>query len=138
MPRRQKKTPAPEPDNEALALLNLQKQVHQITEARATLANVMTLVRETPVHNFTSAQDRRTLSTAQSCLDSLSIRLEAHANTVEETVKQKQLTFLLHQRQMTIQAYHIDSAASSLTGCLGEREWGRDVAPSWVVSEDVI
>ena len=46
MPRRQKKTPAPEPDNEALALLNLQKQVHQITEARATLANVMTLVRE--------------------------------------------------------------------------------------------
>ena len=102
--------------------MNLQKQVHQITEARATLANVMTLVRETPLHNFTSAQDRRTLSTAQSCLDSLSIRLEAYANTVEETVKQKQLTFLLHQRQMTIQAYHTDSAASSLTGCLGERE----------------
>ena len=53
----------------------------------------MALVRETPLRNFTSAQDRRTLSTAQSCLDSLSIR-EAHANTVEETVKQKQLTLL--------------------------------------------
>ena len=179
MPRRQKKTPAPEPDNEALALLNLQKQVHQITQVRATLANVMTPVRETPLHNFTTvvrktaersaqhkavwiafffgrrhlpfgwsptlrltcgpAGNRTTTGSLsalskdtalptspqgrlQSCLDSLSIRLEAHANTVEETVKQKQLTFLLHQRQITIQAYHTDSAASSLTGCLGERE----------------
>ena len=122
MPRRQKKAPAPEDDNEASALLNLQKQVHQIAEARATLANVMTLVRETPLHNFTSPQDRRTLSIAQNCLDSLNIRLEAHANTVEETVKQKQLTLLLHQRQMTIHAYHTHSSASSVTGCLGERE----------------
>ena len=75
MPRRQKEASAPENDNEALMLLQLQKQVQQLTEARATLTKVMALVRETPLHNFTSAQDRRTLNTAQSCLDSLSIRL---------------------------------------------------------------
>ena len=122
MPRRQRKAPAPEGDNEALALLTLQKQVRQIAKARATLANVLTLVQETPLHNFTSAQDRRTLSIAQNCLDSLNIRLEAHANTVEETVKQKQLTLLLHQQQMTVHAHHTHSSASSVTGCLGGRE----------------
>ena len=37
MPRRQRKVPAPEGDNEALALLTLQKQVRQIAKARATL-----------------------------------------------------------------------------------------------------
>ena len=94
MPRRQKKAPTPANDNDAVTLLTLQQQVLQLTEARATLANVLTLVRETPLHNFTSAQDRRTLSTAQSCLDSLCIRLEAYADTVQETVKQKQLAFL--------------------------------------------
>ena len=129
MPRRQQKALVPEDDNEALTLLNLQKQVHQLTEARATLAKVMTLVRETPLHNFTSAQDRRTLSTAQSCLDSLSIRLEAHANTVEETVKQRQLTLLLRQRQTTGKVHHTDLSASSLTGCLGECERDGAVAP---------
>ena len=97
MPRRQKQAPTPVNDNEAVMLLTLQQQVLQLTEARATLANVLTLVRETPLHNFTSAQDRRTLSTAQSCLDSLCIRLEAHANTVERTVKQKQLELLVRQ-----------------------------------------
>ena len=129
MPRRQKKASAPENDNEALMLLQLQKQVQQLTEARATLTKVMALVRETPLHNFTSAQDRRTLNTAQSCLDSLSIRLEAHSNTVEQTVKQKQLTFLLSQRQTTCKVHHTDSSASSLTGCLGECEGGCAVAP---------
>ena len=124
MPRRQKKAPAPENDNEALTLLTLQQQVLQLTEARATLANVVTLVRETPLHNFTSAQDRRTLSTAQSCLDSLSIRLEAHANTVEETVKQKQLAFLLRQRQATGKVHRTDSPAPSLEGVSG-RVWAR-------------
>ena len=68
-------------------LLSLQQQVLQLTTAKATLDDVQKLVHETTLYNFTSAQDRRTLSTAQSCLDSLRIRLEAHANTVEETVK---------------------------------------------------
>ena len=72
MPRRHKKAPTPGNNNEALMLLTLQQQVLQLTEARATLANVLTLVRETPLHDFTSAQDRRTLSTAQSCLDLVS------------------------------------------------------------------
>ena len=54
---------------------------------------------ETPLQNLASAQDRRTLHTAQSCLDSLRIRLEAHANTVEDTVRQKQVSLVLRQRQ---------------------------------------
>ena len=86
MPRRQKETPAPEISNDALTLLSLQQQVLQLTTARATLEDVLKLVHETTLSNFTSAQDRRTLNAAQDCLDSLRIRLEAHANTVEETV----------------------------------------------------
>ena len=129
MPRRQKKAPAPENDNETLMLLTLQQPVLQLTEARATLANVLTLVRATPLHNFTSAQDRRTLSTAQSCLDSLCIRLEAHANTVEETVKQKQLAFLERQRQATGKIYHTGLPAPSLEGVSDESERGCSVAP---------
>ena len=130
MPRRQKKAPAPQNDNEALMLLTLQQQVHQLTEARATLANVLTLLRETPLHNFTSAQDRRTLSTAQSCLDSLCIRLEAHTNTVEETVKQKQVALLVRQRQVTGECSHTDFFAPSCEG-VSEREW---VRPCYIIS----
>ena len=129
MPRRQKKAPTPANDNDALTLLTLQQQVLQLTEARATLANVLTLVRETPLHNFTSAQDRRTLSTAQSCLDSLCIRLEAHANTVEETVKQKQLAFLMRQKQATGELHHADLPAPSVEGVLGDSERGCAVSP---------
>ena len=104
MPRRQKKAPAPENSNDALTLLSLQQQVLQLTTARATLDDVLKLVHETTLYNFTSAQDRRTLNTAQSCLDSLRIRLEAHANTVEETVKQRQVSLVLRQRQETAEA----------------------------------
>ena len=99
MPRRQKKAPTPENSNDALTLLTLQQQVLQLTTARPTLDDVLKLVHETTLYNFTSAQDRRTLNTAQSCLDSLRIRLEAHANTVEETVKQRQVSLVLRQRQ---------------------------------------
>ena len=119
MPRRQKKAPAPLNDNEALMLLTLQQQVHQLTEARATLANVLTLVRETSLHNFTSAQDRRTLNTAQSCLDSLCIRLEAHTNTVEETVRQKQVALLVPQRQVKGECSHTDFSVPSCEGTTG-------------------
>ena len=93
--------------------------MHQLTEARATLANVLTLLRETPLHNFTSAQARRTLSTAQSCLDSLCIRLEAHTNTVEETVKQKQVALLVRQRQVMGECSHTDFFAPSCEGVSG-------------------
>ena len=88
-PTRRQKAPTPAHRNEALTLLTLQQQVLQLTAARATLDEVLELVHETPLHNLASAQDRRTLNTAQSCLDSLRIRLEAHANTVEDTVRQK-------------------------------------------------
>ena len=98
MPRRQK-APTPVNSNEALTLLILQQQVLQLTAARATLDEVLKLVHETPLYNLTSAQDRRTLNIAQSCLDSLRIGLEAHANTVEDTVRQKQVSLVSRQRQ---------------------------------------
>ena len=96
MSRRQKKVPALASNNDALTLLSLQQQVLQLTTAKAALDDVQKLVHA--LYNFTSAQDRRTLSTTQSCLDSLHIRLEAHANTVEETVKQRQVSLALCQR----------------------------------------
>ena len=75
MPRRQNEAPTPENSNDALTLLTLQQQVLQLTTARATLDDVLKLVHESTLYNFTSAQDRRTLNTAQSCLDSLRINL---------------------------------------------------------------
>ena len=113
MPRRQKKAPTPENSNDALTLLILQQQVLQLTAASATLGDVLKLAHETTLYNFTSAQDRRTLNTALSCLDSLRIRLEAHANTVEETVKQKQVSLALCQRQETAEALELPAELSA-------------------------
>ena len=104
MPRRQKKETDLAGNNDALTLLRLQQQVLKLTTAKAALEDVQKLVHETALHNFTSAQDRRTLSTAQSCLDSLRIGIEAQVNTVEETVKQRQMSLVLHQRQETAEA----------------------------------
>ena len=89
MPRRQtKKTENTQGGNDALTLLRLQQHVLQLTTAKAALEDIQTLVHETTLSNFTSAQDRRTLNTAQCCLNSLRIRVEAHVNSVEEAVKQ--------------------------------------------------
>ena len=63
--------------------------------AKATLEDVQKLVHETALYNFTSAQY---------CLNSLRIRIEAQVNTVEETVKQRQVSLLLHQRKETAEA----------------------------------
>ena len=103
MPRRQKKETDLASSNNALTLLHLQQQVITLTMAKTALEDVQRLVHETALHNFTSAQDRRTLSTAQS-FDSLRIRIEAQVNTVEETVKQPQVSLALHQRQETAKA----------------------------------
>ena len=112
MPRRQK-APTPAHSSEALTLLTLQQQVLQLTAARATLDEVLELVHETPLCNLASAQDRRTLNTAQSCLESLRIRLEAHANTVEDTVRQKQVSLVLRQRQEAAVATELPTDVSA-------------------------
>ena len=112
MPRRQK-APTPAHSNEALTLLTLQQQVLQFTAARATLDEVLELVHETPLCNLASAQDRRTLNTAQSCLESLRIGLEAHANTVEDTVRQKQVSLVLRQRQEAAVATELPTDVSA-------------------------
>ena len=103
MPRRQKKGTDSACNNDALTLLRLQ-QVVQLTTAKTALEDIQKLVHETALYNFTSAQDRRTLNTAQCYLNSLRIRVEAHVNTVEETVKQRQLSLSLHQRKETAEA----------------------------------
>ena len=87
-----------------LTLLRLQQHVLKLTEAKAALEDVQQLVHETALYTFTSAQDRRTLNTAHKCLDSLRIRTEAQANTVEEAVKQNQMSLASHLRQETAEA----------------------------------
>ena len=104
MPRPQKKETDSADNNDALTLLRLQQQVLQLTAAKAALDDVQKLVHETALYNFTSAQDRRTLSTAQCCLNSLRIRIEAQVNTVEETVKQRQVSLVRHQHKETTEA----------------------------------
>ena len=104
MPRRQKKETDSACNNDALTLLRLQQQVIQLTTAKTALEDIQKLVHETALYNFTSAQDRRTLNTAQRCLNSLRIRVEAQVNTVEETVKQRQVSLSLHQRKETAEA----------------------------------
>ena len=100
MPRRQKKgTESTEDNDDALTLLRLQQHVLQLTTAKTALEDIQKLVHETSLYNFTSEQDRRTLSTAQCCLNSLRIRIEAQVNTIEETVKQRQLSLSLQLRK---------------------------------------
>ena len=102
MPRRQKKgTESAEDTNDALTLLRLQQHVLQLTIAKTARDDIQRLVHETALYNFTSAKDRRTLNTAQCCLNSLRIRIEAQVNTVEETVKQRQLSLSLELRKET-------------------------------------
>ena len=145
MPRRQK-APTPAHSNEALTLLTLQQQVFQLTAARATLDEVLELVHETPLCNLASAQDRRTLNTAQSCLESLRIRLEAHANTVEDTVRQKQVSLVLRQRQEAAVATELPTdvsakhypglplQTSTRSGPTAVDERGSVVNPRWILS----
>ena len=69
-----------------------------MTKTKAALEEIQALLHEeTTLANFTSAQDRRTLSTAHCCLNSLRIRVEAHVNSVEQTVKQRQLSLTQNQ-----------------------------------------
>ena len=104
MPRRQKKETDSAGNNDVLSLLRLQQQVIELTTAKAALEDVQKQVHETASYNFTSAQDRRRLHTVQCCLNSLRIRVEAQVNTVEETVKQRQVSLSLHQRKETAEA----------------------------------
>ena len=102
MRRRQKKrTESTEDNNDVLTLLRLQQHVLQLTTAKTALEDIQRLVHETALYNFTSAQDRRTLNTAQCCLNSLRIRIEAQVNSVEETVKQRQLSLSPQLRKET-------------------------------------
>ena len=99
MPRKQMKRPeVTQGCNEALDLLRLQEYADKVTRTKAALEEIQAVLHEeTILANFTSAQDRRTLNTAHCCLNSLRIRVEAHINSVEQTVKQRQLSLIQNQ-----------------------------------------
>ena len=81
--------------NEALELLRLQQYTDKVMTTKNALEEIQELMQgQTILANFTSAHDHRTLKAAHSCLNSLRIRLEAHVNTVEQTVMQRQLSLI--------------------------------------------
>ena len=58
-------------------------------------ATIQALMQEQTIPaNVASAHDHKTLQAAHSCLNSLRIRLEAHVNTVEQSVIQRQLSLV--------------------------------------------
>ena len=80
--------------NEALELLRLQQYTDKVTTTKNALEEIQELMQgQTIPANFTSAHDHRTLKAAHSCLNSLRIRLEAHVNTVEQTVNTTTIVF---------------------------------------------
>ena len=96
MPTKQTKKPeVTQGCNEALDLLLLQEYADKVTRTKTALEEIQAVLHgKTILANFTSAQDRRTLNTAHCCLNSLRIRVEAQANSVEQSVKQRQLSLM--------------------------------------------
>ena len=108
-PKQTKKPEVTQGCNEALDLLlpqeyadkvtrtktALQEYADKVTRTKTALEEIQAVLHEkTILANFTSAQDRRTLNTAHCCLNSLRIRAEAHVNSVEQSVKQRQLSLM--------------------------------------------
>jgi hypothetical protein len=78
-----------EPQNcsEALLLLRLQDYANTLARTQQSLEATCTSLQRTELlSGIISEQDLRTLGTACSCLNSLRIRVEAQANTIERTV----------------------------------------------------
>ena len=123
MPRKQTKKPeVTQGCNEALDLLLLQEYADKVTRTKAALEEIQAVLHEeTILANFTSAQDRRTLNTAHCCLNSLRIRVEAHVNSVEQTVKQRQLSLIQNRwehcrPEIPIPKQKCDLLAASIDG----------------------
>ena len=96
MPSKQTKRPGvTQGCNEALDLLLMQEYADKVTRTKIALEEIQAMVHgKTILANLSSAQDRRTLNTAYSCLNSLRIRMEAHVNSVEQSVIQRQLSLV--------------------------------------------
>ena len=83
-------TSEPQNCSEALLLLRLQNYAKGLARTQQSLVAICTSLQQTVI----SEQDLCTLSTACNCLNSLRIRVEAHANTTERTVVRQQIMFM--------------------------------------------
>ena len=115
--KRTKKQEVTQDCNEALDLLLLQQYTDKATRTRIALEEIQALMHgQTILANFTGAQDYRTLNAAYSCLNSLRIRLEAHVNTVEQSVIQRQLSLVSTLEHCRLQTPDTQSVPRSESG----------------------
>ena len=86
--------------NDSKDLLLLMAYAKKLQETQRNLDEVCSLMQHrVPLKGLISAQDNRTLQSAQSCLQRLHVRVEALANVLEQTVISQQLQFMHTQAQ---------------------------------------
>ena len=86
--------------NDSKDLLLLMAYAKKLQETQRNLDEVCSLMQHrVPLEGLISAQDNRTLQSAQSCLQRLHVRVEALANVLEQTVISQQLQFMHTQTQ---------------------------------------
>ena len=100
--------------SEACNLLLLQEYVQNVSRAQQILEHTSASLQRTEIlTGIFSEQDLRTLRTACQCLNSLRIRIEAKANTVELAVIEQQLQFM----QTSVQPVPTDDLHTADTSC---------------------
>ena len=86
--------------NDSKHLLLLMAYAKKLQETQRNLDEVCSLMQHRVLlEGLISAQDNRTLQSAQSCLQRLHVRVEALANVLEQTVISQQLQFMHTQAQ---------------------------------------
>ena len=94
MPKRLQAAARPD-RNDSQDLLLLLAYAKKLQETQRNLEEVCNLMQhKVPLEGLISAQDNRTLQSAQSCLQRLHVRVEALANVLEQTVISQQLKFM--------------------------------------------
>ena len=100
--------------SEACNLLLLQEYVRNVSQAQQILEQTSASLQRTEIlAGIFSEHDLRTLRTACLCLNSLRIRVEARANTVERAVIEQQLQFM----QTRVQPYPTEDLHTADTSC---------------------
>ena len=106
--------PASTSHSEAHDLLLLQDYVRNVSQAQLMLEQTSASLQRTEVlTGIFSEHDLRTLRTACQCLNSLRIRVEARANTVERTMIEQQLQFM----QSRVQPVSTEDLRTDDTSC---------------------
>ena len=106
--------PASTSHSESHDLLLLQDYVRNVSQAQLMLEQTSATLQRTEVlTGIFSEHDLRTLRTACQCLNSLRIRVEARANTVERTMIEQQLQFM----QSWVQPVSTEDLRTDDTSC---------------------